>query len=82
MKQTTTGLAILMAAGLALGGCASNSEKQEMADIKALAEQAAADAAEAKTMAAEAMSTAEGAKAKSEETESKIDQMFKKAMYK
>ena len=30
MKQTTTGLAILMAAGLALGGCASNSEKQEM----------------------------------------------------
>ncbi|UCC55510.1 MAG: hypothetical protein JSU75_09095 [Gammaproteobacteria bacterium] len=76
-----------------LGGCASTSDLNAMrADIDAAkaeasaarAEAAAASkaAAEAKAMASDAMSTANAAKAQSAETETKIDRMFKKAMYK
>jgi len=43
---------------------------------------AKADAASAKSDAAEALSTANAAKAQSGSTNSKLDSMFKKAMYK
>ena len=80
----------------ALAGCASTSGDADMASMKAAVEQAAADAAEAKRMAAEAEREAAAAKLAAEQaradaadansrsasTESKIDRMFKKAMYK
>lgn len=92
-QKLITSLLILSA--LTLGGCATVS-KEDLAEVRALAEKAAGDASEAKTMAADAQSTANAAKSeadaakaaadaankKSEETETKIDRMFKKSMYK
>jgi len=88
-------LAILLATGATagLGGCAStgdlNALRAEVDAAKAEASAARADAAaaskaaaDAKTMAGEALSAANEAKASSEATETKIDRMFKKAMYK
>ena len=73
----------------ALAGCASTSGDADLASMRAALEQATADAAEAKRMAAAAKLTAEQARAeaadansRSVSTESKIDRMFKKAMYK
>ena len=70
-------------------GCASTGQQGELAEVRSMAEQAAADAAEAKRMAAEAEReaaaaklAAEQARTQSAETESKMDRMFKKAMYK
>lgn len=85
----------LIVSALMLGGCATVS-KEDLAEVRSLAEKAAADASEAKTMAADAQSMAAAAKTeaaaakaaadaanrKSEETEAKIDRMFKKSMYK
>lgn len=72
-----------------MAGCATTQQQQEMAEIRAIAEQAAADAAAASRAAADAQSTAdaalnaaESAIAQSAETDAKIDRMFKKAMYK
>ena len=95
MKLNNILLSTLLASGLALGGCATVTT-EDLAEVRALAEQAAADAAEAKALAAEANTTAqlagedakaaraaaEAAVSKSEETETKIDRMFKKSMYK
>ena len=59
------------------------SAAQATADAaKAEAAAARQEAADAKALAGQAMSTANEAKATSEETETKIDRMFKKAMYK
>ena len=80
----------------ALVGCASTSGDAELASMRTALDQATADAAEAKRMAAEAEREAAAAKlaaeqartdaadanARSASTESKIDRMFKKAMYK
>ncbi|MFV1973798.1 MAG: Lpp/OprI family alanine-zipper lipoprotein, partial [Thiohalobacterales bacterium] len=82
--------AVGMVAGL--GGCATTNQLNELqADVdaaKADASAAKAEAAaasrtanEAKAMASDAVNTANAAKATSEETETKIDRMFKKAMY-
>lgn len=87
---------VIVMAGAALAGCATTAQQEEMAAVRATAEQAAADAAEAKRIATEAEREAAAAKlaaeqakadaaaalAKSQETEAKIDRMFKKAMYK
>jgi murein lipoprotein len=88
-------LAIAAATGIVagLGGCATTSDlnalhddvnaaKAEASAAKAEAAAASKAAAEAKAMASDAMNTANAAKATSEETETKIDRMFKKAMYK
>jgi murein lipoprotein len=88
-------LAIVAATGIAagLGGCASTGDlnalrsdvdaaRAEASAAKAEAAAASQAAAEAKAMASDAMNTANAAKATSEETETKIDRMFKKAMYK
>jgi murein lipoprotein len=60
-----------------LGGCATTAQEKELRaeldEVRAIAEQAAADAA---------MLEAETARAQSADTEAKIDRMFKKAMYK
>ncbi len=94
MKQNLVGP--IAAAAFLLGGCATTAGPDELASIRAMAEQAAADAAEAKRMATEAereaaaaklaagkaQSDADAARAQSADTESKIDRMFKKAMYK
>jgi murein lipoprotein len=73
-----------MSAGLA--GCATTSDldalRSQVDAASADASAAKAEAAEAKAMAAEAINTANEAKATSQETETKIDRMFKKAMYK
>ena len=84
---------IVLAASALLFGCATSSELDE---VRSLAQQASSDAAAAKQAAATAeraaaaaqaradaaMDAAASAKAQSEQTESKIDRMFKKAMYK
>ncbi len=86
---------VLASAGLA--GCASNAvttdeledlkkqvseAKSGNADAMGKAEEALAAANSAKADAANALSVANEAKSMSEATESKLDQMFKKAMYK
>ncbi|MCB1786642.1 MAG: hypothetical protein H6953_06395 [Chromatiaceae bacterium] len=83
---------LILAASAALFGCATANEKDlrtELAEVRAIAEQAAADAAVAKQAAADArdqsdaaMNAASAAQSQSEQTEAKIDRMFKKAMYK
>ena len=88
-------LAIVAATSLVagLGGCATTSDLNELrAEVDAAktdasaakAEAAAASqtANEAKAMASDAVNTANEARMTSEETETKIDRMFKKAMYK
>ncbi|WP_456380045.1 Lpp/OprI family alanine-zipper lipoprotein [Thiolapillus sp.] len=87
MQKKFIASALLLSA-LTLGGCATVS-KEDLAEVRVLAEKAAADASEAKTMAADARSTADTARAEAEaanrkaaETETKIDRMFKKSMYK
>lgn len=74
---------ILAASGLVFG-CASQPKdwSGEIAEVRAIAERAAADAAAAQSKADTAMDTATAAKTQSEENEAKIDRMFKKAMYK
>lgn len=71
---------------IGLGGCATTSDLNELrTEVDAAKSEAAAatqTANEAKAMASDAMNTANEAKATSEETETKIDRMFKKAMYK
>ena len=87
MKTILKPLAVLSLCGLVIG-CATT-QHQDLAEIRAIAEKAAADAAAANQAAAAAqsradaaMDTAASAKAQSEATETKIDRMFKKAMYK
>jgi murein lipoprotein len=86
-------LVSMVAAVGGLTGCASTSDLDALrsqvnaaaADAsaaKADASAARADASDAKSMAQQAMDTANAAMSKSEETETKIDRMFKKAMYK
>lgn len=92
MKKTVLRSLVLVAASGLLFGCATTQQPElsgEIDQVRAIAEQAAADAAAAKEAAAAAqaradaaMDTANSAKAQSEETEAKIDRMFKKAMYK
>jgi murein lipoprotein len=92
MKKTVFRSLVLMAASASLFGCATTQQTElqsDLADVRAIAEQAAADAAAAKQAAAAAQAsadaatdTANAAKAQSDETEAKIDRMFKKAMYK
>ncbi len=86
MKRVPIRPVIVLAASALLFGCATSSELDE---VRSLAQQASTDAAAAKQAAAAAqaradaaMDAAAGAKAQSEQTESKIDRMFKKAMYK
>ena len=77
-------LAILAAGGL-LFGCATTQQKDlqnQLDEVRAIAEQAAADAAAAQSRANAAMDTASSAKAQSQQTEDRVDRMFKKAMYK
>jgi murein lipoprotein len=95
MTHTRRLLALAMVAALYTGvsGCASTGE---LASLKSQIDQASADAAaakaeaatasrdasEAKAMADKAMNTANQAMSLSKETDTKIDRMFKKAMYK
>lgn len=77
--------AVLLSAGMVVG-CATNEKNDE---IRAIAEEARQTAAEANRNAQQAqdtanraLQTAEEAKSMSEETDAKVDQMFKKSMYK
>lgn len=76
-----------IAAALAITtGCASTSDldalRTEVQQANQTAESAQAKADSASREAAEARSIAEEALSRSNETDSKIDQMFKKSMYK
>ncbi len=92
MKTTAIKILALVAASGLLFGCATAQQPDlsgELAQVRAIAERAAADAAAAKADAADAqakanaaMDAANSAKAKSDETDAKIDRMFKKSMYK
>lgn len=91
MKKTAKLLALLIVLGLA--GCATNSNldalKTEVQQANATADaalmaanEAKVTAQEAKAIAQDANTTAQNANATAETTESKMDRMFKKAMYK
>jgi len=86
-------IALILAALVGLGGCASTSEldslRGEIRQANQTAQQAnetaasaAAKADAASRQAASASQTADEAKASAEEANSKIDRMFKKSMYK
>jgi murein lipoprotein len=95
IMNRTRVLTLVAVAGIYAGisGCATTGDLDALksqvnaaaADAKSAKAEAAAasrEAAEAKSMAQDAMATANEAKATSAETETKIDRMFKKAMYK
>ncbi len=85
MKTAPTRTLVMLAASGLLFGCATAQQKDlqnQLNEVRAIAEKAAADAAAAQSRADAAMDTAASAKAQSEQTEAKIDRMFKKAMYK
>ena len=89
MKHAIQKLPLLLLPALVIAGCASTAQQDELAAVRSIAEEAAAEAAEAKRMAAEAEReaaaaklAAEQARSQSADTEAKIDRMFKKAMYK
>ena len=67
-----TSLIVFVASTLLLTGCAS---KKDLAEVRAMAEQAIADSQAANAKADEALASSEDANAK-------IDNMFKKAMQK
>ena len=92
--HTRTQLSTALLVGVfALGGCASTAEidrlQAQIDEVRSTADAAAAEAAaasreaaEARTLAEQAQDDAAAARAMSEETETKIDRMFKKTMYK
>jgi murein lipoprotein len=95
ITNRTRVLTMIAVAGIYAGvtGCASTGDLDTLrsqvnaaaADAQSAKTEAAAasrQAMEAKALAQDAMTTANEAKATSEETETKIDRMFKKAMYK
>ncbi|MBA3755128.1 MAG: hypothetical protein H0X02_02360 [Nitrosomonas sp.] len=83
-------LVVIAGAFIGLTGCATTGQIEEhqtkiaadIASAKADAAAAKAEAAAASAKANEAVSIANEANGRSKETESKIDRMFKKAMYK
>ena len=81
-------IAIALAAIAGLGGCATTSEsdieslRDEINQANDNAQSASASADAAKAEAAEARRIAEEAKVDAAEANDKIDQMFKKSMYK
>lgn len=81
-------IAIALAAIAGLGGCATTSEsdieslRDEVNQANETAQSASASADAAKAEAAEARRIAEEAKVDAAEANDKIDQMFKKSMYK
>ncbi|MGD2138023.1 MAG: Lpp/OprI family alanine-zipper lipoprotein [Gammaproteobacteria bacterium] len=79
-------LVMMAAAYGGLAGCATTGDLDALSarvdTVAADAAAAKAEAAEAKAMAQDALNTANEANARSQETETKIDRMFKKAMYK
>ena len=80
MKSSTMKKAagVVLIAGV-MGGCATNSQLEE---IRVLAEEAKMAAEQAAQSAANAERTAEMAMQNSAETDEKIDRMFKKSMLK
>jgi murein lipoprotein len=92
MMETTKNrlrvLTLVMLAGTYAGltGCATTGDLDALSArvdaVEADAAAAKAQAGEAKAMAQDALNTANEANARSQETETKIDRMFKKAMYK
>jgi murein lipoprotein len=94
MKKFVVPVVVALGLGM-LGGCATVS-KEEFEAVKATANKAAADAAAAKTAAdtagaaaSKAQSSADAAKASAEaanaccrDTQTKMDRVFKKSMYK
>ena len=79
-------IAVALAAFAGLGGCASTADIEQLRDevnqANATAESAASSADAANQTAAEAKAIAEAAKVSADEANSKIDNMFKKSMYK
>ena len=84
MRHTVKLLALFIAIGLT--GCATTKDldavRLEVQQANTTAEAALKAANEANATAQAANATAQAAKATSRTTESKIDRMFKKAMYK
>lgn len=79
-------IAIALAAIAGVGGCATNSDiellQDEVNQATETAQSASSEAAAASREAAEAKAIAEEAKVSADDANSKIDNMFKKSMYK
>jgi outer membrane murein-binding lipoprotein Lpp len=93
MILSKPGVFIVLVGSTLLFGCATTSQQDalraEIDDIRAIAEQAATDAVAARQQAASAQSSADAARATADQaaersaaTDTRIDRMFKKAMYK
>lgn len=86
MNRKVLFTSFLLAGTFALGGCANTTEltnlRTQVEQAQATADAASRDAAAAKALAEQASRDAAAAKAKSEETDTKVDRMFKKTMYK
>ena len=89
MKPTVAFAAAILAASTLLSGCATEQMKQDIADAKAMAEQAQATAEQAQSSADAAaskadmaMDAARGAQACCDANSERVDRMFRKAMMK
>ena len=86
MLSKNTRIAVTLAAIAGLGGCATTSDLDKLRDevnqANETAQGAAAKADAASREAAEAKAIAEDAKVSADEANTKIDNMFKKSMYK
>jgi murein lipoprotein len=86
MLSKTAHFAIALAAVAVLGGCATSGDLEALRDeinqANETAQSASANADAASREAAEAKAIAEEAKVIADEANSKIDNMFKKSMYK
>ncbi len=88
-KTRTLTLAVVLAATGLVSGCATDQLKQELAEVRAQAEQASSAAAKAQRTADAAQARADAAMEAANEARScceanseKIDRMFRKAMMK
>ena len=86
MSSKIIHFAIALAAVAVLGGCATTADldalRDEINQANETAQSASANADSASQEAAEAKAIAEEAKVIADEANSKIDNMFKKSMYK
>ena len=83
MKRTTViAAAAVLAAPTLFSGCASDQMKKDIAEVRAMAEEANAKADAAAAKADMAMDTAQDAQACCNNNSEKVDRMFRKAMMK
>ncbi len=82
MKRTAVIAAAVLAASTLLSGCATDQMKEDIAEARAMAEEANTKADAASAKADMAMDTAQDSQACCNANSEKLDRMFRKAMMK